>query len=331
MVNLTSFKLGHNSPGEVSVRQLLDFFESAPRLCNVQLHSVIPTAGTQNGQLVSLACLKKMYITGDVSSSLLLDYLLIPVGAKLTKWVESLRSPIEDHLPKSLDNLRNLPNFTTIHLDDWFPLTRISGPNGQVNMVSRITGDNTTYSVLESLAQFDTSTAERLKIDYSHYTSGGLPYRVLLSMINLRTLTLFLCGNTHIFVNTLHPSMSSSEVVVCPKLEELILGLRTYGGVADIKPVTGMAAARALRGARLKSVRIASSDKFVQIDVLELKKHVLHVECGREVDGAIDDGGDGDDEGWWKRGRYFMMRPRVSRFAFVSWCVVGSQFSTSDL
>ena len=38
--------------------------------------------------------------------------------------------------------------------------------------------------------------------------------------------------------------------------------------------------ARASRGAKLKSIRVVSKRKFAPADVLELKKYVLHVECG---------------------------------------------------
>ena len=109
MVNLTSFMLVHTSP--ISVRKLLDFFEGAHCLREVELHSVIPTSGAQYGRLVSLAHLKTMYITGGGPSSLLLD-------------------------PKFLDNLRNLPNFTTAQLYDGGPNSHMlfSGPNGQVKI-----------------------------------------------------------------------------------------------------------------------------------------------------------------------------------------------------
>ena len=59
-----------------------------------------------------------------------------------------------------------------------------------------------------------------------------------------------------------------------PNLEDLIIECE----VVDIKRVTRMAEARALRGARLKLVRIASQDKFGEIDALELKKHASYVE-----------------------------------------------------
>ena len=73
MVNLTSLRLvGICS---VSMGQLLDFFESAPRLLNVNLRFDTPTSSDQTGRLVSLAHLEKMSING-CRSSLLLNHLL---------------------------------------------------------------------------------------------------------------------------------------------------------------------------------------------------------------------------------------------------------------
>ena len=52
---------------------------------------------------------------------LLIDHLLIPVGAALERRVGSPRPRIEDHLPRSLDNIGNLSNFTrrSIHWAEW--------------------------------------------------------------------------------------------------------------------------------------------------------------------------------------------------------------------
>jgi hypothetical protein len=54
----------------------------------------------------------------------------------------------------------------------------------------------------------------------------------------------------------------------------------------DIKDVIKIAAARGSRGAKLESVRIVGQDKSVQIDALELRKHVLHLEYGPGDDAA---------------------------------------------
>ena len=298
VINLTSFELRYVMY-EVSIRQLLDFFESAPRLRKIQLLHATPASGAPNGRLVSLACLKWMNITGDWSPSLLLDHLIIPVGAKLTIFNASSGHLIENLLPKSLDNLRNLFNFTDIHLGiyDYNPDIQFSGPNGQVRMFIP-PRDNATCLVLESLDRFDTSKTERLQIDYGYSPSGGPLYRALLPMKHLRTLTLSRCTSPDIFIRALDPIVHSSGVVVCTKLEELVVVLCPDGETLEIKNVIEMAAARASREAKLKSVKIISQDESVQIDVLELRKHVSHVECAPEDDTVNDETDSGDVEDW---------------------------------
>jgi hypothetical protein len=154
---------------------------------------------------------------------------------------------------------------------------------------------NTTCSVLESLARFDTSKTQRLKIVRGRSPTSEYPYNAFLPMKHLQTLTLSQCVKPRTFISALHPDMGSSEAVVCPKLKELGLVLCADGEIFDIKRVIGMAAARASMGAKLESVRIVGQDTFVRTDVLELKKHVLRVECGPEgTNYGSDDGNKGD-------------------------------------
>ena len=89
--------------------------------------------------------------------------------------------------------------------------------------------------------------------------------------------------------------MNSRGFVICPKLEELVLILRQNRETLNIQSVTSMAAARASRGAKLGSVRIVTHDKSMQIDALELREHVSHVECGPGA-GVTDYSDDGDEE-----------------------------------
>jgi hypothetical protein len=306
MVNLTSFMLGYTLPRDVSIRQLLDFFESAPHLRKIELRSVNLTSGTQDSRLVSMARLKRMEIIGDDPDhppSLLLDHLIIPIGAELTTRL-GLHTPlIGGHLPKSLDNLRNLPNFTDIclRIGRGFPRIRLSGPNGQVTTMfprtsfPRTSPIHTTHFILGSLAWLDTSRTERLKIDRGNSPSGDPLYRAFLPMKRLRTFTLSHSSSPDALIRTLDPNIGSSGIVVCPKLEELVLVLRLDGETLDIKNVIEMAASRASRGAKLKSIRIVSRDESIRINVLELRKHVSHVECGPEV-GVANEDSDGSDE-----------------------------------
>jgi len=136
-------------------------------------------------------------------------------------------------------------------------------------MISRVCG---TLPVLESLAHFDTSKTKWLEIERGSSPSGDPLYRVLLPM----TLTLDRCVDPLAFVRALDPSMNSSGDVACPRLEELvIMDDRDF----DFKGVVRTAAARALRGVGLKTVRTFSPSKnaFPQPDMMELEKHVSHV------------------------------------------------------
>jgi hypothetical protein len=284
MANLTSLILRYASPGGATIKQLLDFFESVPRLCKVRLNSATPTSGAQNGRLVSLACLERMEVTGRDSASLLLDHLLIPVGADLKIGVDLPSPPNQGPPPRFLDNLRNLPNFTDIrlHINGRYTYMQFSGPNGQVRMIPRTSRASWPNLVLESLGQFDTSKVERLRVDYYDSRSSDLLYQALLPMIYLRTLELCYCANPHILIHALHPTMSSSGAVVCPKLEELVVALDEE--TLDMESVIGAVAARASRGAKLEFLRIVGQDQHARTDVLELEKHVLRVECGDDID-----------------------------------------------
>ena len=282
MVNLTSFTLSQTSPGAVSVEHFLDFFESAPSLKEVKLYSVTPITGAKNRRLVSLACLKSMDINGDDPSSVLLDHLLIPVGAKLEIGVDLLSSSIREHLPRSLDNLKNFSNFTAIKLchDIYFPHMEFSGSNGKVNITFRTSRSDLTGLVLESLRELNTSNTERLEIDSSGLPTGDPLYRALLPMKGLRVLTFSRCTNPDIFIRALQPAARSSEAVVCPKLEELDLVLNPHETIAHITSVIEMAAARVSRGKKLRTVRILGGCGAADLDVSELTKHVWNVEFG---------------------------------------------------
>ena len=283
MINLTSFVLTHTAPGEVSVKQLLDFFDSAPNLRRIDLYSATPTHGTQTGHLVSLPCLKWLYTTGGNSSSLLLDHLLVPVGAHLTTEVEL---PIKGPPFRFLDNLRNLRNFTMVRLygDEPYPHIELNGPNGEVRLTLRTSQVNTTQVVLGSLVHFDTSMTERLEIISGSPLSSDPLYHALLPMNDLRTLTLHRCRRPQIFVHALHPNMRSSLAdVACPKLEELVINLNMDEEEFDVQDVIGTMEARASRGTKLRTVRIVDGRAKPTVDlegVLELRKHAWHVEYG---------------------------------------------------
>ena len=62
-------------------------------------------------------------------------------------------------------------------------------------------------------------------------------------------------------------------------MEELIVVLRSHGNTFDIKSIISVAAVRASRGKKLRTVRIVDGwGELDQKGMLELKKPIFHVE-----------------------------------------------------
>ena len=110
---------------------------------------------------------------------------------------------------------------------------------------------NGSYLVLQSLTQLDTSKIEKLVIEKGESLPTDSLYQALLPMKALRTLTLSKFKHSYPFIQALHPSTRLSEVVVFPKLEEIILVPRSDGEGFDIGGVIEVAAARVSRGKKL--------------------------------------------------------------------------------
>ena len=252
MVNLTSFVLAYPPVEDISITRLLDFLESAPHLEEVELRCVSPPAG-QNERVVSLACLKELVVYDDRPISLLVGHLLIPVGATLRTEVES-DSWINDHLPRSLNNLRNISNFTQLRISagasDWD--IECVGPNGRVSLTSLQSLADPIRMVLEFLDRFDASTVEALKITGYDRLPHGLAYLLLLPMKSLRTLTISPCNTLCPFIHALNPDVNLERVLVCPTLEKLVLHTNGTEG----RHIRDMKFARAFRGAKLGLVQI---------------------------------------------------------------------------
>jgi hypothetical protein len=231
-----------------------------------------------------MARLEMIQIIDCGSASHLLDHLLVPAGARLTIEVDLYNPPINRHALTFLGNLESFPSLTTVYLSCGGyrkPHLQFSGPNGRVKMFLSAFRVDRIRVMLESLDHFDASMIEQLMIDCGDSPSSDPLYRALLPMKHLRTLTLRRIASPHIFVHALHPNMSPSGVVACPKLEELVIVLDWMA--FDVKVVTGVVAARASRGAKLKSIRIVDKDKSAGTDVSELQKHVMHVEYGPDT------------------------------------------------
>ena len=284
MVNLTSFTLAHTSSMDSSVGRLLDFFEGAPHLRKIQLRFATPTFGTQRGRLVSLRCLKRMEIIGDEPPSLLLDHLLIPVGATLVGALE-LRGALTRFLELSRFRIH-------VHVRELCPSIEFSGVGGRITVVSETPRATTTCRVLESLAQLDLPKIERLTLAGGDLMqqSGCTIYRVLSPINHLRALTISQCQGLSRFIDFL------DDVAMLPTLEELVLDARVDGKTFDMQRMMEMVQRRASMFVKLKSVRIASRDKSVQTSALKLREYVPHVECSPWVALVSDDTDSSDEE-----------------------------------
>ena len=296
MTTLTSFALRHTPPDDITIRQLLDFFEGAPCLREIELTAATLTSGAQDGRLVSFPRLERIDITGNKPLSFLLNHMLIPVGATVSTWAPSAFDYIvENHFPRSLDNLRNLSGFTKIHLfvSGLYLRIQFSGPNGKHRLMASVA--DTTWLALEFLTRFNTSKVEQLEIHYDGPLPRDPTYQAFLPMENLRTLTLSDCQTPHTSEHVLDPNKSPLGVVVFPKLEEISFIPSTYRRSFDVRTVTEMAAARASRGAKLTTIRIVDKmNKLDPKDISDLRKHVLHVEHGPNV--VNNDSEDSDDK-----------------------------------
>ena len=292
MSNLTSFSLGYTS--DVSIGQIIDFLESAPRLIKVELHFAAPTPGAhaQSRRSVTLAHLRRLTISGSQRPSSLLDHFVIPVGANVSTVFSSPGPNIDDHLPTSFENLRNFSHFTKILLlykpnHPYAPLAsiRFIGPSGQVSIASSCPAPDAMFVVPRSLARFDTSKTQCLEIIGSDFTTEL--HLALLPLKDLRTLIISRSCDTGTFLLAIHPPFSPDGSIVCPKLEELIFS--NYDRF-DIDGMVEVAEARASEGAPLKLVEIVSCGEPVSAEgVAELLKYVSRVET-RTV--TIDEGDD---------------------------------------
>jgi len=211
--SLTTFYLCHISKHEILLTQLLDFFESVPRLRHIHLYNSIPSSSdAPTERVVSLPRLKDLGIIAQTPHSILLNHLSIPVGAllRLEFTFRGGESPIPSYSPKSLENLRNLSHITATNL--YFGSERRSvwlrGPSGGIYIFgNRADGGGQpnigiTRFLRPLLDQFDLSRSQRLAITLCHYrprASAGIEtwsvYQTLHTMEDLRTLTLARCVN----------------------------------------------------------------------------------------------------------------------------------------
>ena len=292
LANLRKFGfLAH--PIAPDVTQHLDFFESAPLLRTVALVNSLPrTSDAPPKRIVPLRHLNAFSIfTRGSPPSILLNHLHIPTGASLNLQFNfsGEESPLLDYLPEKYPNLRNLTHITAVNLrlHPREKYMRLSGSNGGLRLLA-CWGPQETDSytmdcrILHSLGLSILSATQKLTISgYDHLEQNDPErcpvFQALSSTTNLRTLTLTECNNLP-FVLALDPEENPSESILCPKLEELVLYIRTLEQF-HTDHLTSMACNRARRGARLSSVAIFSLGELVPgIELLGLREHVGRVE-----------------------------------------------------
>jgi len=290
--NLTTFELRSEPGNKITVMRLLDFFASTPHLRDITLRKSIPTSSNASStRVVPLLHVKNLTIIADRAHSILLNHLCIPAGASLILDFEFIcdKSPLPNHLPKTIKNLENVFRITTVNLyfDRGKKFVQLIGPSGSLCMYGRLDdlgmpSLNLDGRILQSLDYFPFHITQRLAI--TKYEALGpakinksFPYQILLRMMDLRTLTLTRCNNLP-FILALNPVHNSPKVVPCPNLEELILYVKTRDAF-NMPELMSMAKERELEGMGLQSVTIVGLGELIPgKEVFKLREHVPHVE-----------------------------------------------------
>jgi len=271
--------------------RLLGFFECAPLLQTIVLEDSIPTSSNAPPRrIISLPHLNVLFIAAQPAHSILLNRLRTPTGASLYLRFTfgGKKSPLQDYLPETLVNLKNLSHVTAInlHFGTIQKYIRLSGPSGELRVfahweeetVSQHTMD---HRILRSLGPHFLLTAQRLAV--SKYNPPRpkevekcADFQTLCSMTSLRTLTLTGCHNLP-FILALNPEKNSSKLVLCPDLEEIILYIESRDRF-HIGHLLSMAKKRAVRGAKLSSITLVGLDELAPArEVFSLREHVTHV------------------------------------------------------
>ena len=297
--NLTTFMLHDALEYRILLTQLLDFFESAPYLCHIELHdSFLSSPDAPTERVVPLPNLKDFSIITDRPRSNLLNHLSTPVGASLFLEfrLNSEDPPIPSYVPESSGSLHNLSHITAVNLcfDSDNIAIQVSGPSGKLRVFGEWKPKEEqpnvgTSLIIQFLSKLDISRTRWLVITLCRYwlydpaqiTKSTL-YRTL-RMEDLRTLILIGCEDLP-FIHTLNPDKNPSKIVLCPRLEEIVFYIDRQDP-SHVDELVDMAKERALRGAKLPAITVVSVDAVApKQHVFWLKKHVSRV--GYKFDGV---------------------------------------------
>ena len=299
MKNLTVFTLSngeayeHYEAYEVTVTQILDFFESAPFLQRVDFDNPTPdSSDAPPGRVVPMRHLKTLDLSTYPPISVILNHLHIPTGASLKLWdhVKCEEFSPLDFLPDKSPNFENLSHITMVnlHLDHRTKSVRLGGPSGSICLASRLmdppalSSATMDHKILGSIGPHRLPTIQRLAVtQYTRPPQAGVEecsvFRTLSSLDTLRTLVLSDCNNLA-FILALNPEKNSSALVPCPNLEELVIYHLLHPRHEYVGDLVDMSRSRDSRGAKLSSIVIVDSLESMEEEVSKLQEHVTHVE-----------------------------------------------------
>ena len=204
-------------------------------------------------------------------------------------------SSLLGYLPEVSPNLKNLSHITAVNLyfGPMRKYVRLSGPSGSLRLLAspdfsehrRINESTAEDEVLRSLVPILSKTQRLVVSGYTESDPADAENCPLLrffsSVHNLRTLTLTECNNLP-FVLALNPEDNPTKVVLCPKLEEILLYVELEDNF-HIQSLIDMAKNRESRGAKLSSVVAIGLGGFQPgEEMFNLREHVVSVE--RRVD-----------------------------------------------
>ena len=274
--------------------QILDFLGSAPLLRTISLDYPMPdSSDAPPERIVPLHHLKAFNIQAGERYPTLLRHLRIPIGASLVSRFNfhGDESPLLAYLPERSPNSTILSHVTTINLlfDSTQKFALLTGPSGSLCVLAEWrdwwgpSSPTLDRRILRSLDLLTLSTTQRLTISRYHHPRPDnvkeCPIsQILLSMNNLRTLTLIDCDNRP-FVLALDPEQNPSNFVRCSSMEELVVCVWSPDQF-HLEHFTSMTENRASRGAKLSSITFVHVYGLaLEKEVFELKEHVTHVEC----------------------------------------------------
>ena len=294
MKNLRVFTLSNPEAyvdDDVSVTQVLDFFESTPLLQQVYFVNPMPdSSDAPPGRIVPLRHLKTLNLSINQPPSILLNHLHIPTGVALM-----LRDRVQDEEPSPLDylpdkspNCENLSHITMVnlHLERDTKSMLLAGPSGSLRLAGRLRDPEALsaamvdHRILRSIGPPRLPTIQRLTITrYTHAPQAGVEecpvFQTLSSLDTLRALVLSDCNNLA-FILALNPEKNASALVPCPNLEELVIYHLLYPRREYVGDLVDMSRSRDSGGAKLSSITIVDTLEFMEES--KLQEHATHVE-----------------------------------------------------